>query len=197
MDEEGTETGRSEALPPIVPRMVSVFKTAVFKLHNPSQHKRAMLRDAMKLLPEVPEGAGLPSVDFIRLPLIEGKSVMRLIAHSILLTGTALYLAQPVTAEALEFQCRYKKGGDPKGEDFSLKFTLDTVTKEAFMIGNVGLSKVIAVGGEYGLSFLEYLPTGAVQTTTITKGGNSVHSRNSMMGERLMPSQFLGFCDIK
>lgn len=28
--------------------MVSVFKTAVFKLRNPSQHKRAMLRDAMK-----------------------------------------------------------------------------------------------------------------------------------------------------
>ena len=30
------------------PRMVRVFKTAVFKIHNPSQHKRAMLRDAMK-----------------------------------------------------------------------------------------------------------------------------------------------------
>ena len=30
------------------PRMVRVFKTAVFKMHNPSQHKRAMLRDAMK-----------------------------------------------------------------------------------------------------------------------------------------------------
>ena len=30
------------------PRMVSVFKTAVFKIHNPSKHKRAMLHDAMK-----------------------------------------------------------------------------------------------------------------------------------------------------
>ena len=30
------------------PRMVRVFKTAVFKIHNPTQHKRAMLRDAMK-----------------------------------------------------------------------------------------------------------------------------------------------------
>lgn len=29
-------------------RTVSVFKTAVFKIHNPSQHKRAMLRDALK-----------------------------------------------------------------------------------------------------------------------------------------------------
>lgn len=29
-------------------RKVRVFKTAVFKLHNPSQHKRAMLRHAMK-----------------------------------------------------------------------------------------------------------------------------------------------------
>lgn len=48
MGKEGTESGRSEAPPPTAPRMVSVFKTAVFKLHNPSQHKRAMLRDAMK-----------------------------------------------------------------------------------------------------------------------------------------------------
>ena len=30
------------------PRMVSVFKTAIFKIHNPSKHKRAMLHDAMK-----------------------------------------------------------------------------------------------------------------------------------------------------
>ncbi len=30
------------------PKTVSVFMTAVFKIHNPSQHKRAMLRDAMK-----------------------------------------------------------------------------------------------------------------------------------------------------
>jgi hypothetical protein len=29
-------------------RTVSVFKTAVFKIHNPSKHKQAMLRDAMK-----------------------------------------------------------------------------------------------------------------------------------------------------
>ena len=27
---------------------VKVFKTAVFKIHNPSRHKRAALRDAMK-----------------------------------------------------------------------------------------------------------------------------------------------------
>ncbi len=33
---------------PTPPGHVKVFKTAIFKVHNPSQHKRAMLRDAMK-----------------------------------------------------------------------------------------------------------------------------------------------------
>ena len=33
---------------PVSPKTVAIFKTAVFKIHNPSKHKRAMLRDAMK-----------------------------------------------------------------------------------------------------------------------------------------------------
>ena len=38
-----TETGGEQQT-----RTVSVFKAAVFKVHNPSKHKRAMLRTAMK-----------------------------------------------------------------------------------------------------------------------------------------------------
>jgi hypothetical protein len=33
---------------PRPPGHVKVYKTAVFKIHNPSQHKRAMLKDSMK-----------------------------------------------------------------------------------------------------------------------------------------------------
>src|SRR6476646_3423489 len=33
---------------PTPPDHVKVYKTAVFKIHNPSQHKRAMLKDSMK-----------------------------------------------------------------------------------------------------------------------------------------------------
>ena len=32
----------------VSPKIVSVFKTAVFKIHNPSKRKRAIMRDAMK-----------------------------------------------------------------------------------------------------------------------------------------------------
>src|SRR6478672_4758183 len=71
---------RDEALPPAPvargkkptrPDHVKVYKTAVFKIHNPSKHKRAMLADSMKrahlaytrllasLLPDVERFAGM------------------------------------------------------------------------------------------------------------------------------------------
>lgn len=81
--------------------------------------------------------------------------------------------------------------------DLSLKFTLDTNSSEAFMVGNAGVSKVSVHSGIYGLTFLEHLPAGAVQSTTITEGGNSVQSRHSMMGDRIIPSQYYGAWAIK
>jgi hypothetical protein len=122
---------------------------------------------------------------------------VRLFGQLIVCFGVVVSAVNDAAAEAIQFDCSYKRGGDPNGEDFALRFTLDTVTKEAFMVGNAGLSKVVVVDGAYGLTSLEYLPTGAVQTTTITTGGNSVHSRHSMMQDKLLPSQYLGSCRIQ
>jgi hypothetical protein len=74
---------------------------------------------------------------------------------------------------------RRANGAGPQAADFKLKFTLDTVTNEAVIVGNNALSNVVALGGSFGRSFLEYVPTGAVQMTTITKRGNSVRSRQA------------------
>lgn len=45
------------------------------------------------------------------------------------------------------------------------------------MIGNNGLSKVGAIKKSEGITFLEPLSSGAIQTTTITNNNKSVHSR--------------------
>ena len=60
---------------PTAPEHIKVYKTAVFKIHNPSNHKRAMLADSMKrahlaytrllahLLPDVERFAGMTKKD--------------------------------------------------------------------------------------------------------------------------------------
>ena len=68
------------------------------------------------------------------------------------------------------------------------------MTNKAVLIGNQGVEEVGIVTGTYGITFLETLPTGAVQTTTVAKNGRSVHSRHSMMGEGILPSQYYGTC---
>mgnify|MGYP001812791690 CR=1 FL=1 len=59
------------------------------------------------------------------------------------------------------------------------------------------MNDVVFVSGSFGWSFLEYLPTGAVQTTTISKSGKSVHSRHSMIGNDMVPSQYYGACSVR
>jgi len=62
------------------------------------------------------------------------------------------------------------------------------------MEGNLGLNPVNPVLGTMGITFLEVLATGAVQSTAIAKSGGAVHSRKSMMFEGLVPSQYYGTC---
>ncbi|HDY95199.1 MAG TPA: hypothetical protein ENH63_03630 [Sulfitobacter litoralis] len=82
-----------------------------------------------------------------------------------------------------------------KSESFVLKFTFDTATGDAFLEGNVGITPVMLVKGDRGLTFLEHLLSGGVQTTTIALDGKAVHSRHTIIGSQLAPSQYYGSCD--
>ena len=84
--------------------------------------------------------------------------------------------------------------GSKTRRTFSLKFTVNTVTNKAVLIGNLGVEDVTFVSGDEGITFLEYLPTGAVQTTTVSKGGASVHSRHTLMASKSTASQYSGSC---
>lgn len=78
--------------------------------------------------------------------------------------------------------------------DFVITFRYDTITQDAFIEGNNGLSPVVWINGTSGETFLEILETGAVQSTTISNSGVAVHSRHSIILDNLVPSQYYGEC---
>jgi hypothetical protein len=74
----------------------------------------------------------------------------------------------------------------------------DDIIGVAVMIGNAGTSDVVMHVGFLGVTFMEKLGSGAVQTTTINEGGGSVHSRHSMPDDKKMiPSQYYGHCKVQ
>jgi hypothetical protein len=103
-----------------------------------------------------------------------------------------------VNAEVLSYYCSYPNYSDEEGlsksNEFNIEFKYDTVTEDAFMVGNNGLSKVVGIKKSEGITFLELLSTGAVQTTTIASNDKSVHSRHTLLWGDLMPSQYYGRC---
>ena len=111
-------------------------------------------------------------------------------------SGSAASSERPVQ----RFLCVFDQHVSPKtgqiSRDDSLRyeFVVDE-TGHAFAVGrNVYPVKVIT--GDQGITFLEVLKTGAVQTTTIHKTGSAVHSRHTMIsvtGE-IVPSQYYGTC---
>jgi hypothetical protein len=59
-----------------------------------------------------------------------------------------------------------------------------------------GFEEVAAVSGPYGISFVEILGTGVVQSTTISKANKAVHSRHTIIAREFVPSQYYGQCRV-
>lgn len=100
------------------------------------------------------------------------------------------------------FECDYKIYGDDKGlhkveAPFRLTFLIDTSSKKAYIIGNVGSSEVSLVPNADGLTLVEITGSGNVMTTVITSKGKSVHSRGGILFGDLVPSQYYGSCRKK
>ena len=110
-------------------------------------------------------------------------------------TGEAL-------SKTLIFSCQFKQFSSPDGlkkvDDFSLTYIVDMADGKSVLMGNAGLADVSLVNGEYGLTFLEQLETGAVQSTTIQlSSGSAVHSRHTMTSQNsFIPSQYYGSCSL-
>ena len=109
-----------------------------------------------------------------------------------------LFYASPASAEVMQLECSFDfscvKEGECGSSKFEMRFSLDTVTEEAFAVGSGGLSPVRFLSGYGAFSFVEELDSGAVQTTTIAEGGRAVHSRNTVIAGMIANSQYLGKC---
>ncbi|UZF93019.1 hypothetical protein [Bosea sp. NBC_00550] len=99
-------------------------------------------------------------------------------------------------AQTLIWECEFK-GKD----ELKLKYTFDVGTKTAFVSGKNGVEEVYRNMGHEAqlvLSFIEFVPSGEVHTTTIildTK--EAIHSRHTVIPNGLSgftPSQMLGKC---
>ena len=79
--------------------------------------------------------------------------------------------------------------------NFSITFRVDSITGDAFIEGNAGISSVEVHTGDSGITFLERIGSGAVQTTTIDFNGVASHSRHTIIFQDLVPSQYYGTCN--
>ena len=113
-------------------------------------------------------------------------------------------MASPSGAEPVRYICIFERYASPEGglksveKLFKFELAVDSITNDAVMIGNAGVSSAMnTVDGRYAITFLEPLPTGVVQSTTIIKAtGEAVHSRHTYLSLILefVPSQYYGSC---
>lgn len=127
-------------------------------------------------------------------------SAMRTTAAAIFIgfAGAATWAA---SAAEIIYECNFPTFASQRGvqeQDFSLRFHLDSATRDAFMAGNAGLTEVLSMPGLYGITLLEVVPTGVVQTTFIADDGTAVHSRHTTLpGFGTIASQSYGTCATK
>lgn len=105
-------------------------------------------------------------------------------------------------ADTLSFDCKFSLSASPKGlkkesSPFVLNLVTDTNAKKSYMIGSNGSSEVHAIPNNNGVSFLEITSTGNVMVTSVNNSGEAIHSRNTMMNNEIIPSQYYGKCVVK
>jgi len=102
----------------------------------------------------------------------------------------------------ITYICNYSSYSDQDGnhkvkEKFELVFVTDEDTGQSYLIGNNGTEKVEEFVLKDRVSFLEVTQTGNIMTTAIDIELSSVHSRNTIIAGKLIPSQYYGKCVIK
>lgn len=128
-----------------------------------------------------------------------GTRMLQAIQIALIVAGFSV--CTQASSENLRYNCNFPIFADSDGlgaaKDFTLEFNRDSITNDAFMVGNNGTSNVLSIDGHSGVTFLELLSSGAVQTTTISSDSSAVHSRHTMVGPALVPSQYYGTCIVQ
>ncbi len=98
--------------------------------------------------------------------------------------------------------CNYQKYATSEGvqsvkKPFVLTFIIDSKNDAAYLVGNNGSSKVQAIPGGGGITFIEITGSGNIMTTTVDSKGVSVHSRHTQIEGEVVPSQYYGVCEFR
>jgi hypothetical protein len=81
------------------------------------------------------------------------------------------------------------------GFNVPLTFMYTPGSQQGLMVGNAGTTDLFVWEGQQSISFMEALPTGAVQTMTVQyNSGIAVYSRHSIIGGSFSQSQVIGNC---
>ena len=104
--------------------------------------------------------------------------------------------AEPVGIQ--RFKCVFDRyvspdtNGVSNTDSLRYEFVVDG-TGHAFAVGK-NVYPVRVVTGYEGVTFLEELASGAVQSTTIHTNGEAVHSRHTLFLGEFIPTQYYGTC---
>ena len=115
----------------------------------------------------------------------------------IIASAATVSASSAAAAKTSRWNCLFKLRAAAEGlykDNFSIEFVYDDVTSKAVMIGNQGVADVELHVGPSGVTFSEKLIGGVVQTTTVANDGRSVHSRHTIIGKEMVPSQYYGQC---
>ena len=100
---------------------------------------------------------------------------MRILLQTAFLLFSISTACQSQTAP-VRYMCTFEQYASPQGglkrveKLFEFELVVDSITNDAVLIGTVGVSSAIdTVDGRDAITFLEPLPTGVVQSTTIIK----------------------------
>lgn len=110
----------------------------------------------------------------------------------VLLTLSTIYQQVAAQQAPERYHCDFQETSTK--ERLRLEFIYDRPRDKALIIGNNGTSDVTAFTGTDLITFLEYLSSGAVQTTSIDRRGSAVHSRHTYTNTFLQ-SQWTGVCN--
>lgn len=99
-------------------------------------------------------------------------------------------------------ECKFNLEASQNGlvkqsQPFELRFVRDLQKKTTYLMGNSGSAEVKAIENNDAVSYVEVTTSGNVMVTTITNSGDAVHSRNTVMQSKLIPSQYYGKCSVK
>ena len=113
------------------------------------------------------------------------------------LTAIAVLGCSIAAADTTSYICKYSVEATPTGltkQVLELRYILNSKTQKAYLLGNAGSSEVQVIPNIDGISFVEITDSGNVMVTAITTSGESVHSRNGILSDQLVPSQYYGKC---